>query len=70
VEIRPIQNTEDNGYLVTMRPTLESVLTNADITEIGAQATLLVFNIEVGFSRTNINFLFRIERPVERGQRH
>uniref|UniRef100_A0A2N9GDV1 Uncharacterized protein n=1 Tax=Fagus sylvatica TaxID=28930 RepID=A0A2N9GDV1_FAGSY len=53
-----------------MRPTLKSVLTSADITGIGAQATFLVFNIEVGFSRTNIDSLCGIERPIERGQRH
>ena len=49
--IRLIQNAEDNEYLVGVRPTLEFVLTSADITGIGAQATLLVFNNEVGFSK-------------------
>jgi hypothetical protein len=70
VGIRLTQNAKDNEYLVAMRPTLESVLTSADIIGISAQATLLVFNIEVGFSRTNIDSLCGIERPVERGQRH
>ena len=46
-----IQNAEDNEYLVRVRPTLEFVLTSADITGIGAQAILLVFNNEVGFSK-------------------
>jgi hypothetical protein len=70
VGIRPIQNAEDNEYLVGIRPTLESVLTSADITGIGAQATLLVFNIEVGFSRTNIDSLCGIGRSTKKGQRH
>ena len=46
-----IQNIENNEYLVGVRPTLEFVLTSADITRIGAQVTLLVFNNEVGFSK-------------------
>jgi hypothetical protein len=53
-----------------MRPTLEFVLTSANITGIGAQMTLLVFNIEVGFSRTNIDSLCGIGRSTKKGQRH
>jgi hypothetical protein len=49
--IKLIQNAKDNEYLVGMRPTLEFVLTSADITRIGVQVTLLVFNNEVGFSK-------------------
>jgi hypothetical protein len=49
--MRLIQNTEDDEYLVGVRPTLEFVLTSANITGIGAQVTLLVFNNEVGFSK-------------------
>ena len=41
----------DNEYLVEVRPTLEFVLRSADITRIGAQVTLLVFNNEIGFSK-------------------
>uniref|UniRef100_A0A2N9IFY5 Uncharacterized protein n=1 Tax=Fagus sylvatica TaxID=28930 RepID=A0A2N9IFY5_FAGSY len=46
VGIRHIQNAEDNEYLVGIRPIQKSVLTSADITGIGALATLLVFNNE------------------------
>ncbi len=53
-----------------MRPTLESVLTSADIIGIGAQAALLVFNIEVGFSRTNIDSLCDIGRSAKKSRRH
>lgn len=53
-----------------MKPTLEFVLTTADITGIGAPATLLVFNNEVGFSKTNIDSLCGIGRSTKRGQRH
>uniref|UniRef100_A0A2N9EDR4 Uncharacterized protein n=1 Tax=Fagus sylvatica TaxID=28930 RepID=A0A2N9EDR4_FAGSY len=67
---RLIQNDEDNGYLVAVRPTLESGLTSADITGIGAQLTLLVFNNEVVFSRTNIDSLCGIGRSTKKGQRH
>jgi hypothetical protein len=49
--IRPIQNAEDNKYLVGIRPIQKSVLTSANITGIGAPTTLLVFNNEVGFSK-------------------
>ena len=67
---RPIQNTEDNEYLVGIWSTLESVLTSTDITGIGAQAALLVFNLEVGFPRTNIDSLYGIGRSTKKGQRH
>jgi hypothetical protein len=52
-----------------VRPTLEFVLTSVDITGIGAPATLLVFNNEVGFSRTNIDSLCGIGRSTKKGKR-
>jgi hypothetical protein len=52
-----------------VRPTLEFVLTSADITGIGAPATLLVFNNEVGFSRTNVDALCGIGRSTKKGKR-
>ena len=33
--IKPIQNVEDNKYLVGIRPIQKSMLTSADITRIG-----------------------------------
>lgn len=53
-----------------MKPTLEFVLTTADITGIGAPSTLLVFNNEVGFSKRNIDSLCGIGRSTKKGQRH
>ena len=53
-----------------MKPTLEFVLTTADITGIGALSTLLVFNNEVGFSKRNIDSLCGIGRSTKKGQRH
>ena len=38
--LKLIQNAEDNEYLARTRPMLETVLTSADITWIGAQVTL------------------------------
>ncbi|KAG5528304.1 hypothetical protein RHGRI_029095 [Rhododendron griersonianum] len=57
-----IQNAEDNEYLAGVEPTLELVLTRSDITGLGASATLLVFNNEVGFSKENIDSLCSIGR--------
>jgi hypothetical protein len=51
VGIRPIQNAEDNEYLVGIKSIQKFVLISADITGIGAPVTLLVFNNEVGFSK-------------------
>ncbi|KAK7840286.1 hypothetical protein CFP56_016885 [Quercus suber] len=65
-----IQNAEDNEYSAGVKPTLEFVLTTADITGIGAPSTLLVFNNEVGFSKRNIDSLCGIGRSTKKGQRH
>ena len=67
---RPIQNTEDNGYLVGIWSTLESVPTSANITGIDAQAALLMFNLEVGFFKTNIDSFYGVGRSTKKGQRH
>ena len=44
-----------------------SVLKSADITRIGAPVTLLVLNIEVGFSKTNVDSLCGIGRSTKKG---
>ncbi|KAL7255954.1 hypothetical protein ACSBR1_009979 [Camellia fascicularis] len=60
-----IQNAEDNEYSPGVEPALEFVLTNANITELGSPATLLVFNNEVGFSKDNIESLCSIGRSTK-----
>ncbi|KAK9284143.1 hypothetical protein L1049_023310 [Liquidambar formosana] len=62
--------SEDNEYLPEGEPTLEFVLTTKDITGVGAPATLLVFNNEIGFSRRNIDSHCSIGISTKKGQRH
>ncbi|KAJ4849705.1 hypothetical protein Tsubulata_018983, partial [Turnera subulata] len=64
-----IQNAEDNSYPDGVEPTLEFVLTENDITGLGAPATLLIFNNEVGFSRQNIDSLCSIGLSTKKGNR-
>lgn len=64
------QNAEDNEYKKGVEPTLEFVLTKKDITGSGAPATLLVFNNEVGFSRSNIDSICSVGRSTKKGKRH
>ncbi|KAK2970072.1 hypothetical protein RJ640_006545 [Escallonia rubra] len=49
------QNAVDNEYLPGLNPSSEFAITTTDITKVGAPATLLVFNKQVGFSRKNID---------------
>ncbi|KAF5961127.1 hypothetical protein HYC85_002336, partial [Camellia sinensis] len=60
-----IQNAESNEHSPGVEPALEFVLTNADITELGSPATLLVFNNEVGFAKDNIESLCSIGRSTK-----
>ncbi|KAL4566690.1 hypothetical protein LXL04_030811 [Taraxacum kok-saghyz] len=64
-----IQNAEDNEYPVDVDPSLEFVITSKDITNIGAPATLLVFNNDNGFSKENIESICGVgpsTRPCEK----
>ncbi|CAL5366619.1 unnamed protein product [Camellia sinensis] len=65
MELIHIQNAESNEYSPGVEPALEFVLTNADITELGSPATLLVFNNEVGFAKDNIESLCNIGRSTK-----
>ncbi|XP_059306209.1 uncharacterized protein LOC132057600 [Lycium ferocissimum] len=64
-----IQNAEDNEYDKGVDPSLEFVITSKDITETGAQATLLIFNNEKGFSRKNIESICSVGRSTKKGNR-
>ncbi|WMV20982.1 hypothetical protein MTR67_014367 [Solanum verrucosum] len=64
-----IQNAEDNEYDKGVDPSLEFVVTSKDITETGAQATLLIFNNEKGFSRKNIESICSVGRSTKKGNR-
>ncbi|CAL5195466.1 unnamed protein product [Lathyrus oleraceus] len=68
--IELIQNAEDNQYDEAVNPTLEFVMTSDDITATGAQATLLVFNNENGFSPTNIDSICDIHLSTKKGNRN
>ncbi|XP_076915813.1 uncharacterized protein LOC143575287 [Bidens hawaiensis] len=64
-----IQNAEDNEYPEGVDPSLEFVITSKDITKTGAQATLLVFNNEKGFSRKNVELICSVGRSTKKGLR-
>ncbi|RZC54577.1 hypothetical protein C5167_013428 [Papaver somniferum] len=64
-----IQNAEDNEYPEGVKPSLEFVMTTADITATGAPATLLVFNNEKGFSSKNINSICSVGNSTKKGHR-
>ncbi|KAA8540646.1 hypothetical protein F0562_024435 [Nyssa sinensis] len=64
-----IQNAEDNEYLEGVAPSLEFVITSRDITATGAEATLLVFNNERGFSAKNIESICSVGRSTKKGNR-
>ncbi|KAI3950656.1 hypothetical protein MKW92_050560 [Papaver armeniacum] len=64
-----IQNAEDNEYSEGVKPSLEFVMTTADITATGAPATLLIFNNEKGFSSKNINSICSLGNSTKKGNR-
>ncbi|XP_059306208.1 protein NO VEIN-like [Lycium ferocissimum] len=64
-----IQNAKDNEYDKGVNPSLEFMITSKDITETGAQATLLIFNNEKGFSRKNIESICSVGRSTKKGNR-
>lgn len=64
-----LQNAEDNEYDQDVAPSLEFVVTSQDITETGAEATLLVFNNEKGFSPKNIESICSVGRSTKKGNR-
>ncbi|XP_071692422.1 uncharacterized protein [Rutidosis leptorrhynchoides] len=64
-----IQNAEDNEYSEDVDPSLEFVITSKDITNTGAPATLLVFNNEKGFSRSNIESICSVGLSTKKGLR-
>ncbi|KAK9120165.1 hypothetical protein Scep_018258 [Stephania cephalantha] len=64
-----IQNAEDNEYDEGVKPALEFIVTAKDITDTGAEATLLIFNSEKGFSPKNVESICSIGRSTKKGQR-
>ncbi|XP_076915804.1 uncharacterized protein LOC143575273 [Bidens hawaiensis] len=58
-----------NEYPEGVDPSLEFVITSKDITKTGAQATLLVFNNEKGFSRKNVESICSVGRSTKKGLR-
>ncbi|KAL2539644.1 DNA binding [Abeliophyllum distichum] len=64
-----IQNAEDNEYADGVEPSLEFVITSKDITETGANSTLLIFNNEKGFSPKNIESVCSVGRSTKKNKR-
>jgi len=61
-----LQNAEDNNYAPGVQPSLEFVFTSKDICEVGATATLLVFNNEIGFQKHNIDSICSVGRSTKK----
>ncbi|CAM6087469.1 unnamed protein product [Calypogeia fissa] len=64
-----LQNAEDNVYGNGVSPSLEMVLTKDDIARVGAQATLILFNNEVGFQRAHVEALCALGMSTKKGKR-
>ncbi|KAG2675395.1 hypothetical protein I3760_12G002100 [Carya illinoinensis] len=62
-----IQNAEDNEYMERVGPSLEFMITSADITGTGAPSALLIFNNEKGFSSKNIDSICSVRYIGEKG---
>jgi sacsin len=65
-----LQNAEDNNYGPGVTPSLELVLTNQDVADVGASATLLVFNNETGFQEKHMSSLCAVSMSTKKGQRN
>ncbi|KAG6555261.1 hypothetical protein Mapa_003303 [Marchantia paleacea] len=65
-----IQNAEDNSYAAGVEPELDMVLTETDITGVGAPATLMLFNNEHGFEERHISALCSVGQSTKKGQRN
>ncbi|KAM0886813.1 hypothetical protein ACQ4PT_029434 [Festuca glaucescens] len=64
-----VQNAEDNEYPGGVAPSLEFLVTSNDITGSGASSTLLIFNNEKGFSKSNIESICRVGKSTKKGNR-
>lgn len=64
-----VQNAEDNEYPEGVAPSLEFLVTSNDITGSGASSTLLIFNNETGFSKSNIESICRVGKSTKKGNR-
>ncbi|CAM6087475.1 unnamed protein product [Calypogeia fissa] len=64
-----LQNAEDNVYGNGVSPSLEMVLTEDDIARVGVQATLILFNNEIGFQRAHVDALCAVGLSTKKGKR-
>lgn len=64
-----LQNAEDNVYGKGVSPSLELVLTKVDVAKVGAQATLVLFNNEVGFQSQHVEALCAVGLSTKKGKR-
>lgn len=65
-----LQNAEDNTYGENVQPSLEFVLTKEDVAKMGASATLLVLNNEVGLTFTDVDALCSVAKSTKTGKRN
>lgn len=65
-----LQNAEDNKYFRGDTPSLELVLTTANITRESAPATLILFNNEVGFQEEHVQALCAVGMSTKKGRRN
>jgi sacsin len=65
-----LQNAEDNNYGPGVTPSLELVLTDRDVADVGASATLVVFNNETGFQEKNMSSLCAVSMSTKKRQRN
>lgn len=64
-----VQNAKDNDYAPDVQPSLEFVFTTEDVAGVGAPATLLVFNNEIGFQKQNIDSICSLGRSTKTNDR-
>ncbi|CAM6092982.1 unnamed protein product [Calypogeia fissa] len=64
-----LQNAEDNVYGKSVSPSLEMVLTGDDIARVGAEATLILFNNELGFQPAHVEALCAVGLSTKKGKR-
>ncbi len=65
-----LQNAEDNNYGPGVTPSLEFVLTDQDVADVGASTTLVVFNNETGFQEKHMSSLCAVTMSTKKGQRN
>ncbi|CAM6081496.1 unnamed protein product [Calypogeia fissa] len=64
-----IQNAEYNTYNKQVRPSLEFLLTNEDVADMGVSTTLLILNNERGLQTSDVEALCSVKNSTKTGKR-